>query len=85
MQLNLQKNSKINKVFHPALPSFHNHNIWKRDFTGSTGLFSFSLNKFYSNNKIELFFNQLKIFKIGYSWGGFDSLITFPQIDKRAF
>ena len=81
----LGKNSKINKVFHPALPSFHNHQIWKRDFTGSTGLFSFSLNKFYSNNKIEKFFNQLTIFKLGYSWGGFESLITFPPLDKRSF
>ena len=81
----LNNNSKINEVFHPALPSFHNHKIWKRDFTGSTGLFSFSLNKYYSNSKMETFFNQLKIFKLGYSWGGFESLITFPPLDKRAF
>ena len=34
---------------------------------------------------METFFNQLKIFKLGYSWGGFESLITFPPLDKRAF
>ena len=34
---------------------------------------------------MEKFFNQLKIFKLGYSWGGFESLITFPPISKRKF
>ena len=72
-------------VFHPALPHTTNHKIWKRDFSGSTGLFSFILKKKYSNNKIEKFFNKLKIFKLGYSWGGFDSLITFPPLSKREF
>ena len=81
----LNNNSKICEVFHPALKSFYNHKIWKRDFTGSSGLFSFSLNKYYSNSKIEKFFNQLKIFKLGYSWGGFESLITFPPLSKRSF
>ncbi len=72
-------------VFHPALPHTKNHKIWKRDFSGSTGLFSFMLKKKFSNNQIEKFFNKLKIFKLGYSWGGFDSLITFPPLDKRKF
>ena len=72
-------------VFHPALPHTTNHKIWKRDFSGSTGLFSFILKKKYSNNKIEKFFNKLKIFKLGYSWGGFDSLITLPPLAKREF
>ena len=72
-------------VFHPALPHTKNHKIWKRDFSGSTGLFSFMLKKKFSNTQIEKFFNKLKIFKLGYSWGGFDSLITFPPLDKREF
>ena len=71
-------------VYHPALPHTINHNIWKRDFKGSTGLFSFSLKKKYSNQKIQKFYEKLKIFKIGYSWGGFDSLITFPQLEERS-
>ena len=48
-------------------------------------MFSFELNKKYSNNYLEKFFNKLKIFKIGYSWGGFESLITFPTINERKF
>ena len=75
----------VSDVFHPALPHTKNHKIWKRDFSGSTGLFSFMLKKKYSENQIEKFFNKLKIFKLGYSWGGFDSLITFPPLDKREF
>ena len=73
----------VHEVYHPALPHTINHHIWKRDFTGSSGLFSFSLNKNYSNKVIKKFYEKLKIFKLGYSWGGFDSLITFPQLDKR--
>ena len=81
----LLQHSLIDKVYHPALPSFPNHHIWKRDFTGSSGLFAFSLKKKNSLKSIEKFYNKLKIFKLGYSWGGFDSLITFPPLSKRTF
>ena len=75
----------INDVYHPALPHTRNHHIWKRDFSGSSGLFAFSLKKKYSNKIIEKFFKKLKIYKLGYSWGGFESLITFPPLDKRIY
>mgnify|MGYP001163652171 FL=1 len=75
----------VDKVFHPALPNTINHKIWKRDFSGSSGLFAFSLKKKFSNKILERFFKKLKIFKLGYSWGGFESLITFPPISKRKF
>ena len=81
----LKKHPKVSKVFHPALPDFYNHHIWKRDFSGSSGLFSFTLDKKYSNRKIEKFCKKLKIFQIGYSWGGFESLITFPSLKERFF
>ena len=81
----LIEHNLINDVYHPALPNTKNHNIWKRDFTGSSGLFAFSLKKKFSNNSIEKFYKKLKIFKLGYSWGGFDSLITFPPLNKRSF
>ena len=75
----------VDKVYHPALESSKNHHIWKRDFTGSSGLFSFSLKKFYTQNKIKKMFSKISVFKLGYSWGGFDSLITFPPLSKRKF
>ena len=84
-QLKLKQNKVISEVYHPALPHTQNHYIWKRDFTGSSGLFAFSLKKKFSNNLIEKFYKKLKIFKLGYSWGGFESLITFPPLDKRIY
>ena len=82
---NLLKHSLVKDVYHPALEHTKNHNIWKRDFTGSSGLFAFILKKKYSNNLLERFYKKLKIFKLGYSWGGYDSLITFPPLIKRRF
>jgi len=82
---NLLKNKLIKDVFHPALEHTVNHKIWKRDFSGSSGLFAFILKKKYSNTTIEKFYNKLKVFKLGYSWGGYDSLITFPPLIKRTF
>jgi cystathionine beta-lyase len=84
MASELMKQKIVNDVYHPALPHTKNHNIWKRDFTGSSGLFAFSLNKKFSNAKIEKFYKKLQIFKLGYSWGGFESLITFPPLNNRA-
>jgi len=75
----------VNAVYHPALPHTKNHDIWKRDFTGSSGLFAFDLKKKFSNNEIEKFYKKLKIFKLGYSWGGVESLITFPPLDNRTY
>jgi len=81
---NLLQHSLVKDVYHPALPHTKNHKIWKRDFTGSSGLFGFTLKKAYSKKMIEKFYNKLKIFRIGYSWGGFESLITFPPLIKRS-
>jgi cystathionine beta-lyase len=80
----LLQHNLVQNVYHPALPHTLNHYIWKRDFTGSSGLFGFTLKKTYSNKMIERFYNKLKIFRIGYSWGGFESLITFPSLTKRS-
>ena len=59
----LSNHKLISKVYHPALPSMKNHVIWKRDFSGSTGLFAFEFKKKYSNNTLEKFYKKLKIFK----------------------
>ena len=80
----LLQHSLVKDVYHPALPHTKNHKIWKRDFTGSSGLFGCTLKKAYSKKMIEKFYNKLKIFRIGYSWGGFESLITFPSLIKRS-
>ena len=59
-------------VLHSALPSCPGHEIWKRDFTGSSGLFSFVLKGDWEAAR--KFVDALDLFGIGYSWGGFESL-----------
>lgn len=71
----LSKQKEVKTVLHPALKSSPGHKIWKRDFTGSTGLFSIILDKKYSMDAISAMIDKMEIFGIGCSWGGFESLI----------
>jgi cystathionine beta-lyase len=69
----LDEQPQVARVLHPALPSCPGHAIWQRDFTGSTGLFSFVL-KGGSDAARAALIDTLALFGIGYSWGGFESL-----------
>ena len=75
----LERNDKIKKVLYPGLKSFKGYELGKKQMTGYSSLFSFELK---SNDliKIKKFFNSLKYFKIGVSWGGHESLIYAPAI-----
>ena len=64
--------TEVASVLHPALPSCPGHEIWKRDFTGSSGLFAFVLKGDWEAAR--KFVDALDLFGIGYSWGGFESL-----------
>ena len=68
----LKTRSEVETVLHPALPECPGHEIWARDFTGSSGLFSLVLTG--SKAKAAAFVDALDLFGIGYSWGGFESL-----------
>ncbi len=70
----LAQRPEVDLVLHPALDSCPGHEIWQRDFTGSTGVFAFTLHKGTSKEQVLSFVNSLKLFKIGYSWGGVTSL-----------
>lgn len=70
----LQTRSEVLRVLHPALPEDPGHTIWKRDFSGSSGLFSVVL-KPVPEAKVEALLDSLKLFGMGYSWGGFESLV----------
>jgi len=65
--------SEVLRVIHPALPDHPGHAIWRRDFTGSSGLFSIIL-KPVSEAAVAAFLDGLELFGLGYSWGGYESL-----------
>lgn len=74
----------VSNVIHPALQGHPQNSIWKRDFTGSSGLFAFTLKEDCSEDKIASFINSLNLFGIGYSWGSFNSLITAGKYRRPA-
>lgn len=72
----LEGRPEIERVLHPALPSCPGHELWQRDFTGSTGVFSAVFEQGYSKEHILAFMDDLQLFKLGYSWGGVTSLVA---------
>jgi cystathionine beta-lyase len=68
----LKSRPEVGRMLHPALPDCPGHEYWKRDFKGSSGLFSFEL----TGGDRNAFVDSLKLFGIGYSWGGYESLAT---------
>jgi cystathionine beta-lyase len=69
----LKARPEVGAVLHPALPDCPGHELWTRDFSGSSGLFSFEL-KAGGKTARDTFVDALDVFGIGYSWGGFESL-----------
>jgi cystathionine beta-lyase len=65
---------EVIRVLHPGLESDPGHAIWKRDFTGASGLFGVIL-KPASQQAVDAFLNTVTLFGMGYSWGGFESLV----------
>jgi cysteine-S-conjugate beta-lyase len=65
---------EVARVMHPAIESDPGHAIWKRDFTGASGLFSLVL-KPASEKKVYAFMDALALFGMGFSWGGYESLV----------
>ncbi|GHE83470.1 cystathionine beta-lyase [Thalassotalea profundi] len=70
----LQTREEVGKVLHPAFESCPGHEFFKRDFIGSNGLFSFVLTRG-DQQSLNALLDGMKHFKMGYSWGGFESLI----------
>src|SRR5439155_4722262 len=69
----LEQRPEVSKVLHPGLESDPGHAIWKRDFTGASGLFSIVL-KPKPQAAVDAMLNSLTLFGMGFSWGGFESL-----------
>ncbi len=78
----LEHQPGVARVLHPALESNPGHNLWKRDFSGSSGIFSIVL----AGGGVpqsHAFLDALQIFGLGYSWGGFESLAVPVNISDR--
>ncbi|OHC82499.1 MAG: cystathionine beta-lyase [Rhodospirillales bacterium RIFCSPLOWO2_12_FULL_67_15] len=71
----LKARPEVACVLHPALPECPGHELWKRDFTGASGLFSVVLKEF-PKKAVAAMLDGLELFALGFSWGGFESLIV---------
>lgn len=80
----LAQHPQVARVNHPALPGSKGHEFWKRDFTGSCGLFSFVLNKRLNDAELAAYLDNFSLFSMAYSWGGFESLILANQPEQIA-
>lgn len=82
----LEARDDVARVLHPALESFPGHDIWKRDFKGASGVFSFVLPS-PSKDRIKprghAFLDALQLFGLGWSWGGYESLAVHVNLDDR--
>jgi len=75
---------EVSSVIHPARPDHPDHAIFKRDFSGSSGIFAVTLTGF-DRARTEAFLDAMKLFGLGFSWGGFESLAIHcdPQIRRN--
>jgi len=79
----LAQQSAIETVLHPALPTCPGHEFWRRDFTGSSSVFSIVFKRQVGADQVAAFADRLKFFKIGYSWGGVTSLaVVYATLDR---
>ena len=82
----LESSAGVARVLHPGLESFPGHDIWKRDFCGSSGIFSIVLDVADPDRwkaKAHAFLDAFEIFGLGYSWGGYESLAVVANLSDR--
>ncbi len=78
----LKKQKKIKEILYPYKPSSKNYKLWKKYYSGATGLMSVVI-KTKKKSSVIKFVNSLELFGIGYSWGGFESLVILQELKKR--
>jgi cystathionine beta-lyase len=81
----LSQQQAVKEVVYPALPGSRGHEIWQRDFRGGTGLFTVVLHPV-EHARIADMLDGMRLFKMGWSWGGFESLIIpiYPERIRTA-
>lgn len=76
----LGQRPEVARVLHPALDSHPQHHLWKRDFMGANGLFGFELKQHATQAQLDALCDSRRHFRLGFSWGGFESLILSANI-----
>lgn len=71
----MQTCPQVKHVLHPALAHHPGHDVWRRDFKGAAGLFSVVFDPRFTSQQVDAFVDALRVFRIGYSWGGPVSLV----------
>ncbi|MDI2111840.1 cystathionine beta-lyase [Commensalibacter nepenthis] len=74
-----QEQPEIERVLHPALPSCYGHELWKRDFTGASSVFTLVFKQFITTQQVIDMIEKLNLFSIGASWGGYESLVLLTD------
>jgi len=78
----LLRRPEIERVLHPALPGHPGHAFWRRDFTGSSGLFGVVLKPEVPSSALNALIDGMELFGLGASWGGYESLILPTHPDR---
>jgi cysteine-S-conjugate beta-lyase len=78
----LAKRPEVTRVLHPALAACPGHELWKRDFSGASGLFSVVLGPRFTPESVRAMIDGLELFSIGYSWGGYESLALLAHVEQ---
>jgi len=81
----LRERPEVKEVLHPGLPGARGHDLWKRDFTGASALFGVILHPV-APERIAAMLDGFELFSMGFSWGGFESLVipTHPERTRTA-
>jgi cystathionine beta-lyase len=77
----LRERPEVQEVIFPALPGSRGHELWKRDFSGACGLFGVIL-KPVAKARVDALLDGLRLFRMGWSWGGFESLIIPANVER---
>ncbi len=77
----IAKRREVERVLCPALPADPGHRLWRRDFTGASGLFGFVLRPGIPKRAVDAMLDGMELFGMGFSWGGFESLLVpvYPE------
>jgi cystathionine beta-lyase len=79
----LSDRAEIEVVLHPALPGCPGHAVWKRDFSGSASVFSIVVESSWDEDRVTRFVEALRLFRLGFSWGGVTSLVmAYPRSQR---